>query len=234
MSNERQSTVLVINDVPAIIRLLELELQIGYGFVTAGCEVGDAAFEAIDRLQPDVIILELLLPGMNGLDMLADLKKRFEIPVLILTTSDSDADRVQAFELGADDFIRKPFEPAELGKRVAALAGREPARRRFVRFGDCEIDLTRQIARRGPTVLSLSTNEWAVLLALGTQPRVVMSANELAHRIGGAYSVAHVGEMQFIIERVRKSLEADPARPSVVLGDPDTGYMLDTDVLTEG
>jgi DNA-binding response OmpR family regulator len=232
MREPKRPTVLIVDEVPAIIRLLELELGI-QGFDAVGCGVGVDAFRAVEELHPNVIVLELILPGISGLEMLREFKKRYDIPVLILTTLDSEADRAEAFDLGADDYVQKPFDPLELGRRVASLIHHDPLERRSFKSGDLSVDLTRQIARRGATVLSLTTNEWATLLALGTRAGETLTLTELGAMVGGEHTAMQTTVLWPIILRLRKSLEEDQEHPRIIIGTAEDGVRLGVKLLVE-
>jgi two-component system response regulator MtrA len=223
--NSLRPKVLIVDEVPAIIRLLELELSI-QGFVTAGCGIGEDTFRAIEEHNPNVILLELILPGANGLEMLREIKERYKTPVLVLTTLDSEADRAHAFDLGADDYVQKPFDPMELGIRVAQLINGPPLERRSIRAGDLFIDLTRQVARRGAAVLSLTTNEWAILLAMANRPDHKLVGADLGGMLGGDPSGMQPRMLTAMLHRMRQTLEEDPENPRVIVGDIEDGIRL--------
>jgi DNA-binding response OmpR family regulator len=229
MGDVKKPLVLIVDEIPSIIRLLELELSV-QGFATAGCGIGEDAFDAIEELKPDAILLEIVLPGMNGLDMLVQLKQRYKLPVIMLTTMNSEADRALAFDLGADDFIQKPFDPQELGQRVAAVVDGHQSELRTIQHGDLSLDLTRRLARRNSEIVSLTTNEWAVLLALSLRPRQWVPVNELLVLVAGADSPVNRQLLLPVIARLRETLEANAATPQVLVGDLDVGYMLKLDV----
>jgi DNA-binding response OmpR family regulator len=166
----------------------------------------------------------VILPGINGLDMMATLKERYDIPVVFLTTQHSDADRALAFDLGAADFVAKPFDPFELGQRLAALVGGREVEERIIDVGDLRIDLTRQLARRSGGVISLSTNEWALLLSMAKRPGEVTSTEDLMSAIWGTNN--NPAQLSPLINRLRRSLEADPKNPTIILGDIENGFTL--------
>jgi DNA-binding response OmpR family regulator len=216
--------VLVIDEIPSVIRLIVLELAI-QGFEVTGCEVGEGALDAIEAEKPDVIVLEVILPGLTGFEMMQAIKARFDIPVVFLTTSDSDGDRAEAYELGADDYITKPFDPADMGRRISALLGLSPPLGAQIFFNDLRIDLVRRLVRRGPDFISLSSNQWALLLALtqGTRQAPV-PWQDLMQVVAGASATVDERLVIAWVERLRAALTDDPHEPQLICGDVKTGY----------
>jgi two-component system, OmpR family, response regulator MtrA len=224
MQTPHRPKVLVLDEIPSVIRVIELELAI-QGFEVSGCEVGDATFAAVESAQPDVIVLEVLLPGITGFEMMRSLKARFSIPIVFLTTSDSDGDRAEAYELGADDYITKPFDPSDLGRRISALLGLSAPPKAIIYFRDLQIDLVRRIVRQGPNFISLSSNQWAILLAL-TQGDAEHPVpwQELLAVVAGLRPDNDQRLIVSWVERLRAALTDDPTEPQLILGSVATGY----------
>ena len=185
-SMRKQPLVLVVDDTPAVIRLLKLELS-SHGIDVIGAGIGEETF-ARSRNRPDLLILEILLPGITGFEVLREVKRRYDIPVLFLTTIDSPADRELALELGADDYLTKPFRPDELTNRVNLLLhrpGRPPDEGvGMLDNGDVMIDINRRMIRRNGRLISVTTNEWALLLALATSLNAVITPLRSSNRYG--------------------------------------------------
>ena len=228
MTEQNGPMVLVVNDIPSVIRLLQLELGM-QGFRVRGAQVGEGTFAAIEEERPDVILLEVLLPGINGLDMMQALSERYDIPVVFLTTEHGDADRALAYELGAADYVTKPFDPYELGQRLTALVKGGPPQERKIEVGDLRIDLTRQVARRTSGVISLSINEWALLMALALRPNELIATPDLLTDVWGDNGPELPQRLMPIITRLRRSLEEDPERPQLLTGDMETGFRLNVE-----
>jgi two-component system response regulator MtrA len=224
-TNAGQKTVLVVDEIPSLIRMLALELRM-HGFRVAGCEAGEATFAAIEETQPDVILLDVLLPGVGGVEIMRELKRRYGTPIVLMTTGNQDADRALAYELGAADYIVKPFDPYELGQRVAAVAGGSKPEENILRAGELTIDLSRHFARRQGRVISLSTNEWAILLGLAAESGKTVSAQELIEHAWGGVPGIDKALVQPLIDRLRDALEETPANPSFILGDMEVGFRL--------
>jgi DNA-binding response OmpR family regulator len=224
--------ILVVDDVPSVIRLLQLELTI-QGFKVEGVEV-NKALDALKDGLPDLVLLEVLLPGISGYELLEAMKGQYPgLPVVFLTTEHSEAERALAFDLGADDYITKPFDPEELGRRVSALLQQPTSPRKVITSGPLTIDLTRKLARRGDVVLSLTLNEWAVLLTLAANPRKRIRSEELLLSVWGAGHTGHEALLTPIITRLRQRLDPDPSRPSLIIGDLESGFSLDADISSE-
>ena len=218
---------MVVDEVKSVIRLLELELNIeGWRVVTS--EIGNHSFDVIEREHPNVILLEVMLPGLSGFELMSEIRKRHpEIPIVFLTSQGTEADRAYGFELGAADYITKPFSPMDLHRRLSAVIGKAPsAEPGIIRCGEVDLDLARQVARRGPEIISLGTNEWALLLALARDANRTVSASELLTAVWGEM---YADDPQFLdvwMNRLRRKIEPDRRHPSVITGDAKQGYAL--------
>jgi len=221
-----QKSVLVVDEIPSLIRLMALELKM-HGFTVSGCEAGEGTFAAVEEMNPDVILIDVLLPGVGGIELVRELKRRYETPVILITTGNRDADRALAFDLGAADYIVKPFDPYELGQRVAAVVGGDKPEENILRMGDLTIDLSRHFARRHGRVISISTNEWAILLGLAAEPGRALSAQELIGLAWGGVPGIDKAFVEPLIDGLRNALEATPADPQLIVGDMENGYHLD-------
>jgi DNA-binding response OmpR family regulator len=220
--------ILVLDDTDAIIRLLTLELS-SHGLNVVGAPVGEEAFRAIEEHHPALILVEVLLPGVSGFEVMREIKERYDLPILFLTTIDSDADREQAMELGAVDYITKPFRPDDLSNRINLILRRSarPGEAMLtLEHGDVVLDLTRRMVRRGTHLLSLSTNEWAILLALATRLGQHIDAGDISERVWGRELRTQPEYLDAYIRRLRIKIEDDPAQPEIVVGDRDAGFAL--------
>jgi DNA-binding response OmpR family regulator len=224
MSERGKPLVLVVDEIPSVIRLLELELSL-QGFEVAGCEVGPPALAAIEKLRPDVVLLEIILPGTTGFEMIRQIRERFAGPVVFLTTDDNESDRIFAFELGASDYITKPFDPEEVGLRLSALLGLNALHIPVVEADDVRIDLFRRLVWRQGRPMTLGTNEWALLFALASKQRPVPAA-ELIESVWGSGDDARVEYLEFWIARLRQRLQDDPSAPSLIQGGLERGFWL--------
>lgn len=219
--------VLVVDDVPPVIRMMTLELN-AQGFDVVGARVGDDTYRTIEKYEPDVAVMEVMLPGGNGLELMADVKRRFGLPVIFVTTNSNEADREYALQYGADDYIIKPFAPSDLSARIkSVLPGEQKTDRRDqLRIGDLEIDLGRRVIRRDGTAVQLSTNEWALLFALAAERGTPVSARDLLITVWGGDFAADTRYLEIWIRRLRAKIEEDAEAPRIIGGNIERGYML--------
>lgn len=229
MQEPPRPKVLVIDDLPQIVRLLTLELS-SQGFEVVGSGLGDEVFQAMEEHHPSIVLMEVVLPGLSGYEVLKQLKEQYpETPVVFLTTRATEADRIEGLEFGADDVIAKPFDPEDLSLRLNTLLSPDaqaPFRQRRLRNGDLVLDLNRRIARRGQRGIALGTNEWAIMYELATRPNQRIPATEI---FGAVWDPQYSGEARFLklwIRRLRERLERDPEHPELIVGDVETGFML--------
>jgi DNA-binding response OmpR family regulator len=208
-------TVLVVDDEP-IVR----EVVVGYlereGYRTLEAADGAAAKELVERETPALVVLDLMLPGMGGLELCRWIRKRSDLPLIMLTARGEEADRIVGLELGADDYVTKPFSPRELVARVRTVLRRtEPTLRKEERlsFGDVEIETaTREVSRAGKP-LRLTAKEFDLLSFLARHPRRVFSRDQLMERVWGYSAALDTGTVTVHIRRLREKIEADPSHP---------------------
>jgi DNA-binding response OmpR family regulator len=155
-----------------------------------------------------------------------ELKRRLESPIVLATTGNKDADRALAYDLGAADYIVKPFDPYELGLRIAAVAAGSKPEEKILHAGNLTIDPSRHFVRRHGHLISLRTNEWAILLGLAEEPGMTVSAKELIEHAWGGVPGIDKAFVQPLIDRLRDTLEETPAHPSLILGDIEMGLRL--------
>jgi DNA-binding response OmpR family regulator len=209
------TTVLVVDDEPivreVVVRYLERE---GYRTLEAGD--GVLARELVERERPNLVVLDLMLPGMDGLSLCRWIRARSDLPVIMLTARGEEADRIVGLELGADDYVTKPFSPRELAARVRTVLRRAAppvlAEARLS-FGDLEIDAaTREVTRAGQPV-RLTAREFDLLWFLASHPRRVFSRSQLMERVWGYEAALDTGTVTVHVRRLREKIEDDPARP---------------------
>lgn len=227
-----RSLVLIVEDDEDIAELIAAYL----GREEIGADRALSAEEA-DRLLRsagyDLVLLDLNLPGMDGLAFLEGLRERSEVPVLIVSSRDSDEERVRALGLGADDFIPKPFSPRVLAARVAAQLRREalrsgPSRNGYrLSFGDLVLDRAARSLRRRGVEIPLSRREYELLEFLSGSPGKAFSAEELFRRVWGK-EYGDLSTVAVHIQRLRRKIEADPASPRFIHTAPGLGYRFDS------
>jgi DNA-binding response OmpR family regulator len=209
------TTVLVVDDEP-IVR----EVVVGYlereGFRTLEAADGDRARELLESETPSLVVLDVMLPGVDGLDLCRWIRSRSDIPVIMLTARGEEADRIVGLELGADDYVTKPFSPRELAARVRTVLRRSSptaTKAEMVSFGDVSIDArTREVTKHGRE-LRLTAKEFDLLWFLAGHPRQVFSRDQLMDRVWGYEAALDTGTVTVHVRRLREKIESDPSRP---------------------
>ena len=229
MRVERRSlngTILVVDDEPQIARLARDYLaRDGFRVLTAGD--GPAALAQARREPPDLVVLDLNLPGMDGLEVCSALRRVSDVPVVMLTARAEETDRLIGLELGADDYIVKPFSPRELVARVRAVlrrargSVREPA---AIRAGSLEIDIEGRSVRRDGEEVALTRSEFNLLAILAQNPGQVFSREQLLERIHGVAYDGFDRSVDSHIKNLRRKIEVDPLAPQYVLTVYGVGY----------
>ena len=219
-------TVLVVDDEPGIVELARDYLEnAGFGVITA--TDGPSALTAVRLRKPDVLVLDLGLPGMDGLDVARTIRRDSTLPIIMLTARDDELDRVLGLEIGADDYVTKPFSPRELVARVRAILRRvdrqeEPSDR--IEVGAVAIDIARmRVAVAGRTV-ELTPTEFQLLVALARQPGRIFTRSQLLDAIHGLAFESYERAIDAHVKNLRRKLEEDPARPRYILTVYGVGY----------
>jgi DNA-binding response OmpR family regulator len=223
MAHER---VLLIEDDPSIVAGLELNLALeGYEVVSAAD--GESGLELARERRPDVVLLDLMLPGLNGLEVLRQLRKTdADVPVLILTALGEEADKVLGLQLGADDYISKPFSLGELRARLNASLRRKRLRASEPSagaFADVEVDFDRHQVRRGGKDVPMTAREFALLAYFLRHPERVLKRQVLLNAVWDTDYLSHRTIDNFV-GRLRAKLEPDPDRPRHFLTVRGVGY----------
>lgn len=222
--------VLVVDDDHKILRLLRTTFAPEYQVVQA--ERGPDALEILERQRPDLMVLDLIMPGMDGFEVLKRVRESSGIPVILLTAKGTDTDKIQGLELGADDYLAKPFNPEELSARARALLRRAQARETPTEgdrldCGDIVIDLTRRtVSVKGKTVV-LSRTEWQLLQQLCSNAGRVMLHEDLLIRTWGPEYRNDVQYLRVWISRLRQKLEENPGEPRYIRTVQGIGYILE-------
>jgi DNA-binding response OmpR family regulator len=222
-------TVLVVDDEPIVRDVIVRYLQRD-GFATLEAGDGDRARELIETADPTLVVLDVMLPGTDGLELCRWIRSRSDLPVIMLTARGEEADRIVGLELGADDYVTKPFSPRELATRVRTVlrrAGGATARPERLEFGEVEIDgASREVTKAGRPV-TLTAREFDLLWFLASNPRRVFSRTHVMDRVWGHSPALDTGTVTVHIRRLREKLETDPARPAHLLTVWGVGYRLD-------
>ena len=225
-----RGTVLVVDDEPNIADLIELYLaREGYRVVKAGD--GEAGLRAVAEHRPRLVVLDVGLPDIDGLEVCRRLRQNSTIPVIFLTARDSEVDRVLGLELGADDYVTKPFSSAELLSRVRAILRRRELDRAtgaatVRKLGGLQIDLGRHEVLVDGERVHLTLSEFKVLSLLAEQPESVVSRRELMQHLWASEHVGDEHACEVHISNLRRKIERDPSQPERLVTVRGSGYKL--------
>jgi DNA-binding response OmpR family regulator len=214
------STVLVVDDEPivrdVIVRYLKRD-----GHETIEAADGDTARQLLEGSRlgayPDLVVLDVMLPGVDGLELCRWIRARSELPVILLTARGEESDRIVGLELGADDYVTKPFSPRELAARVRTVLRRaRPAEAESERFsfGDVVVDPPTREATKGGVPLTLTAREFDLLTFLARHPRRVFSRDQLMAGVWGYQAAVDTGTVTVHVRRLREKIEDDPSAPA--------------------
>jgi DNA-binding response OmpR family regulator len=227
----RKFRILVVDDEARILNFLVTKLKAsGYEVITAGN--GLEGLEQVRAQEPDLVVLDLLMPKMDGLEMLKQLRSFSAIPVIVLTARGADVDRIQGLQLGADDYLPKPFNPDELVARIEAIRRRlGPAERRetveVFQLRDVDVDFKNHNVIVGGEVKYLTRIEWLLLSQLVNNAGRLMLYEELLTKVWGPEYRDDVQILRTWISRLRNKLETNPREPWIIRTIPKTGYIID-------
>ena len=217
--------VLVVDDDDRIRELLQRYLA-GQGYYVAAAADTAEADTILESMQPEAIILDVMMPGQSGVEMLAARRAEIAMPVIMLSAMGESDDRIRGLEVGAEDYVSKPFEPKELVLRIRALLRRSGAaqpRARTVRFGEYRFDLATSQLRRGDTLIALTSAETAMLKLLADNAGKPVSREELAKHMQGAPNERAI-DVQ--VTRLRKKIEESEGKPVYLQTVRGAGYVL--------
>lgn len=220
--------VLVVDDDNALAEMLGIVLR-GEGFEPSFVGDGDKAVDAFRDTRPDLVLLDLMLPGMDGIDVCRHIRAESGVPIVMLTAKTDTVDVVVGLESGADDYIVKPFKPKELVARVRARLRRsdEPAPE-VLTIGDITIDVAGHVVKRGEEPISLTPLEFDLLVALARKPRQVFTREVLLEQVWGYRHAADTRLVNVHVQRLRAKIERDPEHPEVVVTVRGVGYKAGT------
>lgn len=227
-----QARILVVEDEAAIRHLLRTTLEL------AGHVVHEAATSMVGLAfargcRPDLYIIDLGLPDGDGLDLIRELRSWTSQPIVVLSARSQEAQKVQALDAGADDYVTKPFGVDELHARVRVALRhgmqRPPDGSKPLRLGDTEIDLVTRTVRRRGEIVRLSGTQWRLLQTLCRSPGRVVTSGQLLREVWGPGAAEHAHYLRIYIRQLRRRLEADPAHPRHILTETGVGYRLLTE-----
>jgi len=216
--------VLVVDDDTALAEMLGIVLR-NEGFEPVFCADGDKALAAFRDSKPDLVLLDLMLPGKDGIDVCRQIRTESGVPIVMLTAKSDTVDIVVGLESGADDYIVKPFKPKELVARVRARLRRpqEPAPE-TLQIGDLTIDVAGHSVKRGGQAISLTPLEFDLLVALARKPWQVFTREVLLEQVWGYRHAADTRLVNVHVQRLRSKIEKDPERPEIVVTVRGVGY----------
>jgi two-component system response regulator MtrA len=219
--------VLVVDDDPALAEMLGIVLR-GEGFEPAFVADGDAALGAFRREKPDVVLLDLMLPGTDGIEVCRQIRAESGVPIVMLTAKGDTTDVVLGLESGADDYVVKPFKPKELIARVRARLRTHDGEAEQLTIGSDDdllhIDVPGHVVSRGGAQIALTPLEFDLLLALARRPKTVFTREVLLEQVWGYRHAADTRLVNVHVQRLRAKVERDPEHPNVVLTVRGVGY----------
>ncbi len=218
--------ILVVEDEQSIRTIVEYALRdAGFSVVTAAR--GDDALEIVARDQIDLVVLDLMLPGLDGLEVCKRIRRERSMPIIMLSARGEELDKVLGLELGADDYVTKPFSPRELVSRVRANLRRarlEPDRTAPLRAGDLEIDAVARTVRRGDAEIPLTFSEFEILHKLAGSPRRVFTREELMNHLWKGNFYGDLRSVDVHVRHLRQKVEHDPSAPVLIRTVRGVGY----------
>jgi two-component system, OmpR family, KDP operon response regulator KdpE len=220
--------ILIVDDEPSIRTLLKSTLaRAGYAVVEAGTVREATASAAIDK--PDLILLDLGLPDRDGLEVIGALRGEAGLPVIVVSAREDSEQKVAALDLGAEDYVTKPFDTEELLARIRAALRRSlasQAEQQLVEMGDVRIDLFKRMVQRGGDELHLTPKEYAVLAELAKHPGRVLTHAQLLRAAWGPAQEKQTEYLRVTVRALRQKLEEVPSEPRLILNEPGVGYRL--------
>lgn len=230
MSNE---LVLVVDDEKTLVKALSFNLE-KEGFRVEQAYDGEEALQKVFDLKPDIVVLDLMLPELDGFEVCRRIRKKLDIPIIMLTARSEDIDKVLGLELGADDYLTKPFNSRELVARIKAILRRSTLReeeaKKLIQIGSLQIDLLQHRVRLGEVDINLTTKEFALLSFLAANAGNVYSREQLLDQVWGYDYYGDVRTVDVHIRHLREKIERDPGNPELILTIWGTGYKIREDL----
>jgi two-component system, OmpR family, KDP operon response regulator KdpE len=218
--------VLVVDDEPQILRALETTLRAaGYEIETAA--TGEAALTQAAVRPPDAVILDLVLPGISGVEVCRELREWTQVPIVVLSAVDEEVEKVAALDAGADDYVTKPFGVEELLARLrASLRRAQPAGEPVVEVGDLRIELDKRAVYKDGELLSLTPHEFKLLRLFSLNVGRLLTHSLILREVWGPAYQRESHYLHVYVSQLRRKIEADPSRPRYILTEPGAGYRL--------
>ncbi len=220
------SQILIVDDEPKIIQVARDYLEAA-GFTVVSADLGQTALRMLEKQDFNLIVLDLGLPDMDGLDVCRELRRRSEIPIIILTARGEESDKLVGLELGADDYITKPFSPKELVARIRAVLRREERARtptEVLQISDVRLDLPKMRLTVEGTEVELTPTEFQLVAKLASQPGRIFTRSQLLDAVHGVAFETYERAIDAHIKNIRRKMEPDPRDPRYILTVYGIGY----------
>ncbi len=219
--------ILVVDDEPQIRKFLRISLGAN-GYEVTDAENAAQGIAIARGSPPDLVILDLGLPDMDGQEVISALRETLDVPIIVLSVRAQELDKVEALDRGANDYVVKPFGVAELVARIRVALRPRTAKEadEVIEFGSIRLDRARRVVTRNGEELRLSRKEWDLLAFLARHPDHVLTHSQILREVWGP---AHTGDTAYLrvyVNQLRQKLEADPSRPALIVTDPGVGYRL--------
>ncbi|AZN30886.1 response regulator transcription factor [Flaviflexus salsibiostraticola] len=217
------SRILVVDDDPSISEMVAILLE-SEGYEVTVCADGLSVLPLYRAERPDLVLLDVMLPGLNGVQVCTALREESDVPIIMMSALTDSVDVIAGLEAGADDYVTKPFENSVLMARIKARMRRQELEPEILRVADLTIDITGHSVMRGDQTLALTPLEFDLLVALARKPRQVFSREELLELVWGYRHSADTRLVNVHVQRLRAKVEKDPDNPEVVLTVRGVGY----------
>lgn len=219
--------LLIADDDPQMVRALRITLA-AHGYEVVVAPDGAAAVAAAAQTHPDLIMLDLGMPRLDGIEVIQAMRGWTTVPIIVVSGRTGSADKVEALDAGADDFVTKPFQVDELLARLRALSRRAAPTggESTVGFGDVVVDLATKTVTRAGARVHLTPTEWRMLEHLARHPGALVTRQDLLKEIWGSEQVSDSGYLRLYMSQLRKKLEAEPSAPAHLLTESGMGYRL--------
>lgn len=233
IKNHNNLRILIVDDEKSIRKFLSVSLT-SYGYAVSEAVTGKEAVDAISIFRPDVVILDLGLPDMDGNRVIEKIRKQSQIPIIILSVRDRQEDKIRALDAGADDYLIKPFGIEELHARLRAVLRRLARKEEepIFKTGKLSVDISRRLVKTGGKEIDLSPTEYDILKLMVLNAGRVVTYNKIIKQIWNKTQDEYEGMehlLRVTISNIRRKLEPDPSRPEYIITEPAVGYRLKYD-----